>query len=105
MIILEAKAQDDILLMGKLEEYQKYKSMEAITPILTLQYYTDLAETKELVLMRGDVMPESITTTEAQYLVNQLQLFYLGDEKYQLVKDFNHNPAAFNYEDLLKELN
>jgi len=99
---MESKAKEDILLYGKLEDYQKFGSMEAVTPVLTLQYYTELLETKDLVLMRGDV--NGVTTTEAQYLANQLQIFYLGDDKYRIVKDFNHNPASFNFDDVLQDL-
>ena len=101
-LVMESKAKEDILLYGKLEDYQKFGSMEAVTPVLTLQYYTELLETKDLVLMRGDV--NGVTTTEAQYLANQLQIFYLGDDKYRIVKDFNHNPASFNFDDVLQDL-
>lgn len=102
-IVMEGKANEDLVLFAKLEDYQK-KSNTEIAPLLTLQCYTELASTKDLVLLRGDVPPGSLTTTEAQYLVNQLQLYFLRDDKYSLVKEFNHNPSAFNYNTLVEEL-
>jgi len=42
--------------------------------------------------------------TDAQYLVNQLQIYYLADNKYQLVKTFNHDPARFDYNSLINDL-
>eukprot|EP00039_Didymoeca_costata_P028309 m.20624 g.20624 ORF g.20624 m.20624 type:complete len:282 (+) comp6903_c0_seq1:20-865(+) len=76
-------------------EYKVHQS-EA-RPYLLLNHYTELAESKGIVLMNGDV-DDKINVADAQMLSYQLQLFYLGGkENYQLVKDFNLNPQEFDY--------
>ncbi len=44
---------------------------------------------------------------EAQYLANQVQLFYASDdvERYALVRQFNHDPQNFDYQKLIEQLN
>ena len=43
---------------------------------------------------------------EAQFLANQVQLYYTtGDrERFALLKQFNHSPEKFNYQDLIEQL-
>ena len=43
---------------------------------------------------------------EAQFLANQVQLYYTtGDrERFTLLKQFNHSPGTFNYQDLIERL-
>jgi hypothetical protein len=41
---------------------------------------------------------------DAQYLVNQMQIYYLADVKYAAVQTFNHNPIKFDYETLINDL-
>lgn len=43
-------------------------------------------------------------TADAQYLVNQLQIYYLADAKYEAVKTFNHDPAHFDYNAIIKDV-
>ena len=95
------------------------------TPHLVLTFYTDLARTHGLVLLRGEITPGSGATDggDARYLLSQLdaqalamsmQKFYLwsklkaggetvaDDPRSMLVKTFHEDPANFKWEDLLK---
>ncbi len=54
-------------------------------------------------------MPSSFrlqTSLEAQFLVNQLQLYYASSDqaRYGQLKTFNHNPGDFDYHLLIKQL-
>ncbi|KAJ1646977.1 hypothetical protein LPJ64_001598 [Coemansia asiatica] len=75
-------------------------------PYLTLTHYTDLIESKGLVLMRGELDSESnlIDTQNAQYLALQMQQFYVtgGPEKRAVLENFNQRPELFNYEELIE---
>jgi hypothetical protein len=52
--------------------------------------------------MRGEVDPLQVTAQEAQLLVNQMQLYYLNDERLGLVEQFNEDPQNFDYKQLLQ---
>ena len=45
-------------------------------------------------------------TLEAQFLANQVQLYYTTADakRFALVKQFNLSPATFNYEHLIEQL-
>ena len=94
------------LLFTKLSSFQMYKENAPI--ILSLNFYTDLAASKEIVLMRGEYNADVLMPIEAQTLVNQHQLFYnrgVTDEdreRLKLVQTFNSNPDKFDYNELLK---
>lgn len=49
-------------------------------PVISLQFFTELANSKELILMRGDIHTKQLTPSHAQTLINQIQIFYLNDE-------------------------
>ena len=46
------------------------------------------------------------STFEAQYLANQVQLYYSTNQadRYALVKQFNHDPQNFDYNSVLTQL-
>jgi len=103
-ILLQAHPKRDVVLFTELERYQKEANKGVVPPSLHLRYYPDLVETKGIALVRGEVDLARLSTTDAQYLVNQLQIYYLADNKYQLVKTFNHDPARFDYNSLINDL-
>lgn len=85
--------------------YQTHK--ENAPTCLTLVYYPDLKEEKNLVLMRGEYDKNVINAMEAQCLANQIQLYYgENDEKRtKLMERFIKHPDEFQYMDLIRELN
>ncbi|KAJ2709644.1 hypothetical protein H4R19_004147 [Coemansia spiralis] len=74
-------------------------------PYLTLTHYTDLMDSKGVVLMRGEVdtTVNHVDAHNAQYLALQMQQFYVtgGPAKRQLLELFNQNPAEFDYRALV----
>lgn len=91
--------------MTPLASYQRHGS-EA-PACLALHYWTQLASKDDLsvVLMSGEYDAKVIGPTEAQCLVNQLQLYYGGNElkKKLLLWNFNRESRSFNHEALIRE--
>jgi len=106
---------------------QEYKMRAAFaTPYLVLTFYTDLATSHGIVLMRGEITPSTAGTVagaaeyegrhllnqeDAQLLAMQVQKFYLwgeanneekGREGERLLKEFHEKPQEFKWEELLK---
>jgi len=73
---------------------------------LTLIHYTDLAETKGIVLMVGEYDSNILTTQDAQCLANQVEMYYCNpsSSKKALLETFTHKPAEFKHQDLLAQL-
>ena len=94
---------------------QEYKLRQTFAlPYLVLTFYTDLATTHDIVLMRGELTASP--TSSEKYLLSQedaqklgvnLQRFYLpedGDkyaERAELLKSFHEKPVTFEWEKLL----
>ncbi|KAK2159957.1 hypothetical protein LSH36_143g06060 [Paralvinella palmiformis] len=83
--------------------YQTHK--ENAPSCLTLDHYTDLKEEKGIVLMRGEVDKNILGIHEAQLLALQVKIYYglQSALKFNLVRQFNNDPANFRYMDLIKE--
>ncbi|GBL77973.1 ATP synthase mitochondrial F1 complex assembly factor 1 [Araneus ventricosus] len=93
--------QDQNCYFTSLLNYQAYKENAPIS--LTVTYFTELQETKGIVLMRGEYDDSYLKAHEAQCLTNQLQLYYGGgdSEKLQLIEKFNKYPDSFKHMDLI----
>ncbi|KAK8776376.1 hypothetical protein V5799_030276 [Amblyomma americanum] len=91
--------------MTPLASYQLHGS-EA-PACLALTYWTQLASREDggVVLMNGEYDSKVVGPTEAQCLVNQLQLYYGGNElkKKLLLWNFNREPRSFKHEMLIRE--
>ncbi|KAK0233499.1 ATP11-domain-containing protein [Armillaria fumosa] len=102
------------VLFTPLQEYKHRTSFA--TPYLVLTHYTDLVNTHDVVLLRGEITP-STTGGEARYMLGQedaqllavgIQKFYLWGEKdagpdgERLLRSFHDNPGEFKWEELLK---
>lgn len=91
------------MLFTGLEDYKARGTQAA--PYFTVSYYTEFAESKDLVLIRGDVVFTSkLTDSEAKWLVEATQSFYLNDVRYKLVETFNKVTREFEFKDVLKAL-
>ncbi len=97
-------------------EYQTKQSFAR--PLFIFNHYTELSESKGIVLMMGeyaDAMSASsekekngdykppLTLIEAQNLIYQLQYFYMtgGQKAFGLVEKFHKNPQVFDYQELI----
>lgn len=91
------------ILFTGLENY-KAKGTQA-SPYLTVSFYKEFAETKDLVLVRGDVVfPGKLSDDEAKWLLETAQSFYLNDMRYKLVERFNKRTCDFEFKDVLQAL-
>lgn len=57
-----------------------------------------------IVLMRGQILDQHMTIVEGQYLINFWQLYLLDDDRYKLVRLFNHQPGKFDFNRFLAEV-
>ncbi|KAF9588130.1 hypothetical protein IFM89_007606, partial [Coptis chinensis] len=97
------QVQMPCVLFTGLEDY-KAKGTQA-APYFTATYYTEFEENKDVVLIRGDVVFTSkLTDTEAQWLLETAQSFYLNDVRYKLVERFNKETREFEFRDVLQAL-
>ncbi|ORZ19725.1 ATP11 protein-domain-containing protein [Absidia repens] len=85
----------------------KTKGTEA-RPFFTITHFPELASTKDIVLMRGEISdePRMIDTQNAQFLAFTLQQFYAtGDKtKFDMVETFHKAPQDFDYQALINEV-
>ncbi|KAJ3073939.1 hypothetical protein HDU98_000241 [Podochytrium sp. JEL0797] len=84
----------------------EYKThMSEARPLLTLTHYDDLADSKNIVLMRGESGKEGgvLKADDARLLVLLTQMFYVtgGESKKKLVEAFNKRPEEFEYQALI----
>ena len=83
-------------------EYQT--KMEAAQPSFSISFYTELMESKNIILMLGHLTSNAnLALKDAQHLVYQLQLFYMvGNEAHwKMVEKFHNTPQEFNYKELI----
>lgn len=86
-----------------LEDY-KLRGTQA-SPYFTVTYYKEFAESKDLMLIRGDIVFTSkLSDSEATWLLETAQSFYLNDVKYKLVERFNKETHDFEFKDVLQAL-
>ncbi|KAF9654262.1 ATP11-domain-containing protein [Thelephora ganbajun] len=111
--------QTSTVLLTPLQEYKSRTTFA--TAYLILTFYTDLASSHGLVLLRGEITSTAASTEnnsnsdfllsqqDAQLLTMHLQRFYLwggeeegAKERYRLLEAFHNIPEEFKWEDLLK---
>ncbi|XP_033636203.1 ATP synthase mitochondrial F1 complex assembly factor 1-like isoform X1 [Asterias rubens] len=84
--------------------YQAYQENAPV--LLSLTHFTELQAEKGVVLMRGEMDTNLVSVQDAQFLANELQLYYATDnaERQQLLKTFNHNQEQFKHTDVIEQL-
>ena len=80
-----------------MEEFKRKGTFAS--PYFVLTLFEELVATKNLVLIRGDVLDMKISDSEAKFVMEQLLQTYLNPELYtELAYKFNHAPNEFSYE-------
>lgn len=69
---------------------------------LTVRHYTELLETKGVVLMKGEIASEDLKPELATLLVHQTQLMYGSDENFKLVEQMNKTPDQYNHMSIIE---
>lgn len=91
------------ILFTGLEDY-KARGTQA-SPYFTISFYPEFAETKDLVLIRGDIVFTSkLNDEEAKWLMETIQSFYLNDTRFKIVEQFNKQTRDFEFKDVLRAL-
>ncbi|XP_075505417.1 uncharacterized protein LOC142542586 isoform X2 [Primulina tabacum] len=91
------------MLFTGLEDYKARGTQAA--PYFTVSCYTEFADSKDLVLTRGNVvLPSKLSDSEAKWLLETAHSFYLNDQRYKLVERFNKETREFEFKDVLKAL-
>ncbi|CAL7938226.1 unnamed protein product [Xylocopa violacea] len=90
--------------MTPLSWYHAHK--ENAPECLTMIYYTEFKDSKGIILMRGEYDKNCISVQEAQFLANELQLYYCVDipKRIQSLETFTKKPDEFKHKDLIAQL-
>ncbi|KAL3672834.1 hypothetical protein V7S43_002122 [Phytophthora oleae] len=87
--------QQSCFLVTYLEAFKENPS--AAPPCVAVSLYDDLLATKELTLVRADVI-NMLDKTESQLLLKQMLASYQDDKLYEHVDKFNNKPEQFDFE-------
>lgn len=73
---------------------------------LTIVYYTDMEAEKGITLMRGEFDSKLLGPIDAQFLANQIQLYYASSpgRHLELLQQFKHSPATWSHEQVIQQL-
>lgn len=76
------------------------------TPHLILTHYSELLDSKGIVLVRGDILqPHALDIISAVSLMSNCHEFYTNrDQKGAFVHAFNHRQAEFDYKRMLDSM-
>jgi ATP synthase F1 complex assembly factor 1 len=80
-------------------EYLRHGSRSA--PHLVVTHYTELLESKGLVLCRGSVTSGELSVAEAAAVLGHAHAFYSSPEKQRVVAAFNRGAPDFKFGDVL----
>lgn len=64
---------------------------------LSIHHFTELADSKGIVLMMGEISSEDLRPELATLLIHQTQLMYGSDENFELVKRMHERPDEFQH--------
>ena len=77
-----------------LEDYKRRGSNAQ--PYLVFTFFTELLFQRGIVLVRGDVINNSLSKPEAERVWEQLEASYCQEGNFELVHNFNNNTHLFN---------
>lgn len=90
-------------LLAYLEDYKM--DPHSATPLLTFSVFNDYATSKDISLVRCDILNRSIASDEGKKVVQALLDNYRMDESFHSVQSFNENPNAFDIDDYISQMN
>ena len=97
MLVLQNQQKSTILTY--LEDYKR-NPLNA-NPYLVLTFFDELITSKNLALLRGDVISH-MSRLEGATIMEQVLQSYLVDSEYETVRQFNHEPSSFDFETYTK---
>jgi GNAT superfamily N-acetyltransferase len=93
--------QGNACLFTYLEDYQK--NPQTAMPWLAIHLFDDIMATHGLCLARGEFSKPHLTKPEAKRLLALMHRFYVHDDFYQKVVEFNDAPDRFDFTRHLQE--
>jgi len=90
-------------LMAYLEDYKM--DPHSATPLLTFSVFDDLAASKNLTLVRCDVLNKNIQYDEALRVVQSVLDNYRNEHEFASVETFNDEPNSFDVDDYVSRMN
>lgn len=95
--------QNNIWMFTPLIEFQRHG--EKAEAALTVAFYRELMNSKDIVLMRGEINPACLDILESQFLLNQIQINYLDETRFEnVVRNFHEKPETFDFKVLLDDV-
>ncbi len=88
-------------LLAFLEDYQMDPARAQ--PLLTISVFDDLVDSKDLALVRCDIINRGIEEDEGYKLCKYLIDDYSENEEFESVQTFNKKPESFDLDDFIKE--
>lgn len=88
--------------MAYLEDYKM--DPHSATPLLTFSVFDDLADSKDLVLVRCDILNKQITDEEGRKIVESVLENYRLEDEYGVIRAFNERPNAFDIDDYISRM-
>ena len=88
-------------LLTYLEQYRSDPSKAP--PYMALSIYDELVSSKEVALLRADIIAADITKPVGNRIVKYLREFYADPGKFEWVKAFNCRPREFDYSSLVRQ--
>jgi len=84
--------------------FQAYK--ENAPECLSMVHYTELEESKGIVLMAGEYDKDVLSPSEAQCLASQVEMYYCKptQEKLDILKQFTYEPTLFQHKLIIDQM-
>lgn len=84
--------------------FQAYK--ENAPECLSMVHYTEMEESKGIVLMAGEYDKNVLSSSEAQCLANQVEVYYCqpSQEKLDILQKFTKEPTLFQHQQLIDQM-
>ncbi len=96
-------SDDDVVGVVPLAEFQKHR--DRATVHMTLQFFTELSSSKNLVLMRCEIQDKVLNRQDCMFLSQMLIKYYTLPNLYSAyVETFNKRPHAFDYHAFLRHM-
>ena len=89
-------------LLAYLEDYKM--DPHAASPLVTFSVFDDYAVSKDVTLVRCDILNKSIQAEEARRVVQSLLDNYRKTEDFVSVKIFNERPSGFDFDDVIERM-
>lgn len=90
-------------LMAYLEDFKMDPSRAQ--PLITFSVFDDYASSKNITLVRADILNRGIADDEGLKIVQNMLEGYTNDEEYMLVNAFNKKPETFDFDDFISRQN